>query len=39
MAVRRLPLVLMTLVIAGGAVVEAQNVMRRSRAPLRDAHR
>jgi len=36
MALRRLPLVVMALVIAGGAVVGAQNFMRRSRAPLRE---
>jgi hypothetical protein len=34
--VRRFPLLVMTLVIAGSAVLGAQNFMRRSRAPLRE---
>jgi hypothetical protein len=36
MPVRRFPLIVMTLVIAGSAVLGAQSFMRRSRAPLRE---
>ena len=36
MTVRRLPLIVLVLIMAGGAVVGAQRFMRRSRAPLRE---
>ena len=36
MTVRRFPLIVMTLVIAGSALLGAQRFMRRSRAPLRE---
>ena len=36
MTVRRLPLIVLVLIMAGGAVLGAQRFMRRSRAPLRE---